>query len=335
MLRSLPITRIGRVSRPWVRLSSTKVPFDTEPFPFSRFEPCCSDQAEQPMENGFVQCAKHPIPKVIGKKVDMTTELRKYDRSRQLLVCVGEDAPEWHRAKVESVKDGLIHRLQEEHKTWLLQGNKSSNPAILLTTACERPSSSPSSWPTCDILMLPEFRRFPAVDPATLTSSSPFIKTMQALWKDPTTQDLPDPGIPSHEMDDVDTLVLVCTHTMRDKRCGVLGPLIVDEFRKVLEEKNLLTSKGGKVEVWGVSHFGGKYSTIKEVGITVVVLRPMFFSFSRSCICWQCHHSPKGPWRSCLWQCTGMSCPKYRGPPYCPWQGDQGALAWCSDQPMN
>ncbi|CDS07086.1 hypothetical protein LRAMOSA09609 [Lichtheimia ramosa] len=253
MLRSVSINRMTRIARPWVRLSSSQVPFDPEPFPFSRFEPCCSDQAE-PMENGFVQCAKHPIPQVIGKKVDMTTELRKYERSRQLLVCVGPEAPEWSRAKVESVKDGLIHQLQEEHKSWLLQGNRATNPAMLLTTACERPSAS--SRPACDILMLPEFRRFPAVDPSTL-SSSPFMKTMQALWNNPTTSPLPDPGIPYEDMDDIDTLVLVCTHTMRDKRCGILGPLIVDEFRKVLDEKNLLTSKGGKVEVWGVSHFGG------------------------------------------------------------------------------
>ena len=253
MLR--PLTINSRICRPWVRWSSTKVPFDPEPFPFSRFEPCCSDASQaEPMENGFVQCSKHPIPKVIGKKVDMTTELRKYERSRQLLVCVGQEAPEWQRAKVESVKEGLLHSIQEEHKTWLLQGNRATNPAMLLTTACERPSPS-SSWPACDIIMLPEFRRFPAVDPTTL-ASSPFMKTMKALWKDPTTQSLPDPGIPYQDMDDVDTLVLVCTHTMRDKRCGILGPLIVDEFRKVLDEKNLL--KGGKIQVWGVSHFGGK-----------------------------------------------------------------------------
>ncbi|KAJ8659964.1 hypothetical protein O0I10_004190 [Lichtheimia ornata] len=121
---------------------------------------------------------------------------------------------------------GLIHCRQEKHKA--------TNRPISLTAAFDRPSSS-SSWSTCDTLMLPEFGR----------PSPSFMRTMQTLLEDPTTDSCPDPGIvPSYQgVDDVDTLVLVCTH----------GKL-VDEFRMmVLEEKKLLTSKGGKVEAWGIS----------------------------------------------------------------------------------
>ncbi|RLV92361.1 Altered inheritance of mitochondria protein 32 [Spathaspora sp. JA1] len=48
-------------------------------------------------------------------------------------------------------------------------------------------------------------------------------------------------------------LALICGHTLTDARCGILGPVIQDEFLKVLEKQNLLT----KVDVGLVSHIGG------------------------------------------------------------------------------
>ncbi|KAI9347157.1 Sucrase/ferredoxin-like-domain-containing protein [Zopfochytrium polystomum] len=54
-----------------------------------------------------------------------------------------------------------------------------------------------------------------------------------------------------------DAIVFVCNHTKRDKRCGVAGPLLIDEFRTVIAEMGL----EDKVKVHGVSHIGGhKYA---------------------------------------------------------------------------
>ena len=47
--------------------------------------------------------------------------------------------------------------------------------------------------------------------------------------------------------------VAVCSHGKRDKRCGVSGPMIIDEFHNQFEKFNLLD----QVKVAGSSHIGG------------------------------------------------------------------------------
>ncbi|KAL7666184.1 Altered inheritance of mitochondria protein 32 [[Candida] zeylanoides] len=48
-------------------------------------------------------------------------------------------------------------------------------------------------------------------------------------------------------------LVLICGHNARDVRCGTLGPILKDEFDRVLQHKRLRH----KVDVGFVSHIGG------------------------------------------------------------------------------
>ncbi|RKO97659.1 hypothetical protein CXG81DRAFT_20604 [Caulochytrium protostelioides] len=45
----------------------------------------------------------------------------------------------------------------------------------------------------------------------------------------------------------------ICGHMNRDQRCGVIGPLLVDAFRRQLALRGL----GGKVDVFLTSHYGG------------------------------------------------------------------------------
>lgn len=47
--------------------------------------------------------------------------------------------------------------------------------------------------------------------------------------------------------------VLICGHMQRDKRCGITGTLIYNEFNKVLEKENLQD----EIDVGFVSHVGG------------------------------------------------------------------------------
>lgn len=48
-------------------------------------------------------------------------------------------------------------------------------------------------------------------------------------------------------------LVLICGHTQRDERCGILAPIIKNEFEKVLEKENM----SQRVDVGLISHVGG------------------------------------------------------------------------------
>lgn len=246
-----------------VRLSSSstaniKIPFDDQPFPFSRFEPCCPDSEAKQYENGYVPCKQHPMPNVIGSKVEFLDQLpTRAPNTRHLVVCVGPEGSEWSRSKVETVKGGLVLEMESAKNDWLRHHRSTASSSTkeqqqqqqtdMLVTVCDK---SPVNSSTADVLMFPDFRKFTSIDPSHLKDSS-FMNVLQTLWKDSATPDLPEG---SQSMDDVDTVILVCTHTMRDKRCGVLGPLIVQEFERVLKEKGL----DNKVQVYGASHFGGK-----------------------------------------------------------------------------
>jgi hypothetical protein len=91
----------------------SSIPFDERPFPFSRFEPCCPEVAVKTAANGFRPCKAHPFPEVIGRKVDFETDMtRLQGTNSHMVVCVGEEGPEWHRAKVEQVKLGMVEAIE-------------------------------------------------------------------------------------------------------------------------------------------------------------------------------------------------------------------------------
>lgn len=52
------------------------------------------------------------------------------------------------------------------------------------------------------------------------------------------------------------TLLLLCSHRKRDKRCGVTAPILAQEFDHVLREKDISEQDAAVIMV---SHIGGKY----------------------------------------------------------------------------
>ncbi|ANZ75514.1 BA75_02332T0 [Komagataella pastoris] len=75
-----------------------------------------------------------------------------------------------------------------------------------------------------------------------------------------------NPGADAHEVAGIDWeknmngLILICGHTQRDERCGIIAPLLKEEFEIVLKTEGLLYNKfknpkGIKVGV--ISHVGG------------------------------------------------------------------------------
>lgn len=226
-----------------LRLYST-IPFDKKPFPFSRFEPCCPDVHAKSAENGFVPCQAHPIPVVLGKKIDLGTDMTRPDAVRHVMGCVGYDAIEWSRAKVESIA-GIMQTIMQTENDWL-KTHRPSSQAMVMYTVSETP---PIGGNKPDVMIFPEFKMIPSVDPLSIDKESPLYSVLNHIWQNPT---LPLPQLDQLEDIDADTIILVCTHERRDMRCGKIGPLIVDEFNRVIKEKGL-----SKVKVWGTSHFGG------------------------------------------------------------------------------
>ncbi|KAI8881913.1 hypothetical protein K501DRAFT_286146 [Backusella circina FSU 941] len=219
------------------------IPFDTKPFPFQRFEPCCpaTDYKEAP--NGFVPCKKHPLPNVLGKKIEFQAPMTRPNSKRHVMACVGPDAIEWTRAKVESIP-GLIQSFVKTRLDFLkLDTNEPDK--VVMTTISDRPSEANSP----DVIFFPDFKIIRSVD-TTLSKGTDIRKTMEQVWTDPS---LPIPADVKTAELEKEAVILVCTHERRDMRCGRIGPLVIEEFKRVLKEKSL----DDKVEVWGVSHFGG------------------------------------------------------------------------------
>ncbi|MEW5309943.1 MAG: hypothetical protein WDW38_001783 [Sanguina aurantia] len=59
--------------------------------------------------------------------------------------------------------------------------------------------------------------------------------------------------VASLQLGQLPAIVCVCAHKRRDKRCGLAGPMLIDEFRRVVEARGLT----GQVHVVAVSHIGG------------------------------------------------------------------------------
>lgn len=233
--------------------TTSRIPFDKKPFGFSRFEPCCPDANVKQAENGFIPCQQHPIPEVLGKKVDMIDDMTRPSSLRHLVGSVGYDALEWTRSKVEAVPGGIMQTMMTAENQWL----KNHRPSVgaeykqILSTVSERP---PTDGHRPDILLFPEFKLIPSVETVngSLPENSILYKVLDTMWHNP--RQSIDSQMERLKDIQADTVVLVCTHGRRDLRCGRLGPLIVDEFRRLIQEKGLQE----KVEVWGTSHFGGK-----------------------------------------------------------------------------
>ncbi|KAI8084355.1 Sucrase/ferredoxin-like-domain-containing protein [Gilbertella persicaria] len=238
---------LSTIKRQSIRFYSTKIPFDTKPFPFSRFEPCCPATSHK-ADNGFVPCKQHPIPPVLGKKIDMTEPMTAASSLRHIVGCVG-DGLEWTRSKVESVPGGIVQILMNAENDWLRHNRPLHTENALLTTVTDRPMED-HSLP--DVLLFPEFKMIPHVETrhGVLPTDSTLYRVMDSIWRDPSQ---PLDTIQDWQDIQADTVVFVCTHGRRDLRCGRIGPLIIDEFNRIIQQKGLQD----KVQVWGTSHFGG------------------------------------------------------------------------------
>lgn len=69
--------------------------------------------------------------------------------------------------------------------------------------------------------------------------------------------------------------VLICGHGQRDRRCGIMGPILETEFRRVLTDKgffvdNTVTDEVGHVNLGMISHIGGH----KYAGNIIIYLPP-------------------------------------------------------------
>ncbi|KAJ3186854.1 hypothetical protein HK101_009464 [Irineochytrium annulatum] len=201
-------------------------------------------------------CDTHDmIPASMASKIeqgDMTNSVKPY--RRHLLLCAGT-GQQWPERLEELSKGSYVERIDHA----VHSASKKAGYRTILT-ACDRDpfaddegdgeggvavtaegTDDLEAVKVTDLLSFPDFVRFP-----NLTAEDA-AKTCEALISGKGAEALKPVPLKG------EAYVLVCTHKKRDKRCGVAGPLLMDEFKRVVEEKGL----AGKVHCYGVSHIGG------------------------------------------------------------------------------
>jgi len=212
-------------------------------------------QEDDPCLNCLDPCVSHAnYPSYL--KSDYTSPLNNTVKPyiKQVLISTGKG--DWE-TNIEDERDSLassFHKIINDVKS---NGKESEHEntdhsRIIITNSSRQNTKSDSSFSKGnDVLMFPENILIKNV---TTQQAADFYKTF--LLKDDF--DLDDDNFSIEKMP-YRAVVVICSHRKRDKRCGVTGPLLKDEFDKVLKEKGLdsETRYNDGVGVFLSSHTGG------------------------------------------------------------------------------
>ncbi|KAL5383493.1 hypothetical protein DPSP01_005890 [Paraphaeosphaeria sporulosa] len=214
-------------------------------------------------------CAGTPPDLDIDRTTPLLHTMAPY--TEQVLVCTGKD--DW-KSRIEdeqSAAGDFVRGLRAE----IGRGGKGFDPFTnVLTTLSSLPASTTPDTTTA--LLFPSFKRIPAI-PNTRDAYAAFAtaylkaRTLHpahaglnpdqqaALTRDESFATRLPPAEPIAK-----PTVLICGHGGRDKRCGVLGPLLQARFRQAFAERGI------DAEVGLISHVGGH----KYAGNVIVYLPP-------------------------------------------------------------
>ncbi|KAF2648591.1 hypothetical protein K491DRAFT_549835, partial [Lophiostoma macrostomum CBS 122681] len=213
----------------------------------------------------------------IDRKTPLLHTMAPY--SEHVLVCTGREDWSSRIEDEEGVEGDFVRGL----KGVVGKGGGLFDPynnVLITASSFPLPNDKHSKDPTTSILLFPSFTRITAIPhdtPTLQTLATSYLHAPQPS----TLPHLQRPPPPSHDTGskadaDADAqsrlhaepvtkpTILICGHGGRDKRCGVLGPLLQAQFRAVLEEKRV------DADVGLISHIGGH----KFAGNVIVYLPP-------------------------------------------------------------
>ncbi|KAI9685526.1 MAG: hypothetical protein M1822_004384 [Bathelium mastoideum] len=207
--------------------------FSTAKPPFPIVEACPSPTCA---------CRETPTGLDIDQKLPLNNTIARY--TEQVIISTGKD--DWP-SRIEDDTDSALAR---ELRGLLGRGGKYSDPSFNVAVANSSFSpSTPSSPSVASAFLFPSFKYIPAI-PTNAESVETFLKAF--LLPQPTVHGtLPsqDPGgltrskSAQYEFKGMrsieDIIILICGHGGRDERCGILGPLLRDEFLNQLPRQGV------------------------------------------------------------------------------------------------
>ena len=229
---------------PKQNLSSSEIPFPQADLDecLACNEPCTAE--EQAIYPSY-------IAKSIDRELPLAGSVKPY--GRHILISTGKrDWPHTIDEEPESVAQAIFRGLYDKK----YGGRKRDNtePRIILSNTSFAPSRIGSG--VTEVVVLPEWKLVKNISPNT---SSTFVHRII----DGAKGDLTIETLPFH------SIILVCSHGKRDKRCGGTSKYLVKAFESGLRRRDLYRSfddtrteaqggtKGGGTVLGCVSHVGG------------------------------------------------------------------------------
>lgn len=195
-------------------------------------------------------CTEHkeyPPYLSIDKEFPVLGSVKPY--GRHVLIATG--ASDWPK-KIQREKDTFAHSLYNS------ESNSRSRPWKNLVTNSSMISTYSTLPDACDVLIFPDNI---IVSNVTLDKADDFYDLFLAtpLPIGPTDIEFmmrdDRMGQMKIEKCPYKTMLLLCSHRKRDKRCGITAPILAQELDHVLREKDLSEQDAAVVMV---SHIGGK-----------------------------------------------------------------------------
>ncbi|CAF3332130.1 unnamed protein product [Rotaria socialis] len=221
--------------------------------------------AYDPCSGCEMPCSKHAsYPPEIAKEIDQGKMVGSVEKHRRHL-CIGQSIPpsQWP----SDIKDlhgdyvAELTRVLKEKKDGIGYAIKLTSASVVTTatTTADNPSQ------IADLYLFPDqikianvhIEQIEQVVQTLFVEDQSIIrikdkeKTIEEQLKENNNLPSFDDNIICERLEGV--WLLVCCHYQRDQRCGVIGPMIVDEIEKYVREADL----SDKVHWLKVSHLGG------------------------------------------------------------------------------
>jgi len=224
---------------------------------------------EDPCLNCLDPCNSHAnYPSYL--KIDLKSPLEYTVKPYIKHVLISTGKGDW-QTNIEDESDSLAANLQKVIKNVKLNEKKMNNclhqqqheehentdhTRIIITNSSRKNTDNdPSFSKGNDVLLFPENILIKNV---TTKQATDFYNKFLLPENDDIYLGGDDPDFSIEKMP-YKTVIVICSHRRRDKRCGITGPLLKDEFNKILKEKGLdpETAHNDGVGVFLSSHTGG------------------------------------------------------------------------------
>lgn len=222
-------------------------------------------------------CSEHkeyPSYLSIEKDFPILGSVKPYGRH----VIIATGSSDWPK-KIEQTEGTFAYSLSEaSHK------NK-SNPWKNLVTNSSLVSTYSTIPDACDVMILPDNI---IVSNVTSDKADDFYSLFLAtpLPTEPMDIDLASKNEKLGDMqihkNPYKTMLLLCSHKKRDKRCGITAPILAQEFDHVLREKDISEHD---VAVIMVSHIGGHKIAGNVICYTNEGTRGVWYGRVKTCHC--------------------------------------------------